>query len=273
MNHTRHLLMLALLITLTAFCFAAVEQPLPGGYEGIALPNQQVQLTAPLQGIFEKAHVREGEHVDADALIAEMKSDQQRLIVEAAKLRAESDAAVRHAQYALEEAQILLDQSERILTTQAASEWEVRRQRVLRDQAQAELDQASAERDEAQVAYKLEQQRLDEHQLRAPFRGVITQIIRDPGSTVEQSEPLIVLADLATLKAEVYLPAAVYDKLKLNETYTLHAGPPVGCDLDAVLTFVNPVIDPASQTIRCTFRIDNADGKLPAGFHVRVIMR
>ncbi|MCC6683409.1 MAG: efflux RND transporter periplasmic adaptor subunit [Phycisphaeraceae bacterium] len=239
----------------------------PTRYEGIALPNQQVQLTAPLQGIFQTVHVAEGDRMEENALIAEMKSDQQKLICKAAKLRAESDAAIRHAQYALEEAQILLEQGEKILTTQAASEWEVRRQRVLRDQAQAALDQARDESDLVHAAYELEQQRLDEHQLRAPFPGVINQIIRDPGSTVEQGEPLIVITDLSRLKAEIYLPAAAYHQLKVGDIYELQAGEPVNKPLEATLSFVNPVIDTASQTVRCVFVIPNEDLTLPAGFH------
>jgi len=275
MNTHRYRVPLAivLLVCVAAFCGAVANGTASRertGYAGLALPNQQVQLTAPLQGIFEKVHVKEGDHVEAGALIAEMKSDQQRLICAAAKLRAASDAGVRHAEAALQEANILLEQSERIYKTRAASEWEVRRQRVLRDQARAELDRARDEREEAQVAYALEQQRLDEHQLRAPFQGIVTQIIRDPGSTVEQSEPLIVVADLSSLKAEIYLPVTVYDQLKPGNTYTLHAGDPVNRALDATLTFVSPVLDAASQTVRCTFHIDNADAKLPAGFQFRI---
>ncbi len=123
------------------------------------------------------------------------------------------------------------------------------------------------ESDLTKAAYDLEKQRLDEHQLHAPFPGVITQVIRDPGSTVEQGEPLIVITDLSRLKAEIYLPAATYHQLKVGDTYELQASEPVNQLLQAKLSFVDPVIDPASQAVRCVFVIPNDDLVLPTGFH------
>jgi len=49
----------------------------------------------------------------------------------------------------------------------------------------------------------------------------------------------------------------------------LAAGEPGNRDVRAKLKFADPVIDPASQTFRCVFAIDNAAPSLPAGFVVQ----
>ena len=46
------------------------------------------------------------------------------------------------------------------------------------------------------------------------------------------------------------------------------AGPPANGEVTAVLDTIDPVIDPASQTFRCVFTIDNREARMPAGFTV-----
>lgn len=235
-------------------------------YTGIVRPRQMVVLAAPTDGMLYRVMVDEGDVVDADQPLAQMKQDHQQILVQVAEIRANSDAEVRAAKAILDESQIMLDRGIDLLARDAAHEWEVRRSRVQRDRAQADYDLAAQQRVENQDAWRLEQVRLEELTLRAPFSGRIVRALLDPGAFVERGTELLVLADLTGLDAEVHLPVAAYGKLEVGQSYTLNAAAPVHRSLQAELAYVEPIIDAPSQTFRCVFEIDNADQPLPAGF-------
>lgn len=235
-------------------------------HTGMIKPHQMVALAAPTDGMLQQVMVDKGDAVETDQPLAAMKQDHQQILVRVNEARAKSDAQVRAAKAALDEAQILLDRGEDLLARDAAHEWEVRRSRVQRDRAQADYDLAIQQREENQDALELERVRLDELTLNAPFPGHIVRVMLEPGAFVERGTELLVLANLTTLDAEIHLPVAAYGKLEVGQSYTLNAAAPVNRALQAELAYIEPIIDAPSQTFRCVFEIDNADQELPAGF-------
>ncbi len=235
-------------------------------FTGIARPQQWVVLAAPEDGVLYRVLVDEGDAVQADQPLAEMKQDRQELQVQVAEARALSDAEVRAAKAALDEAQILLDRGEDLLAREAAHDWEVRRTRVQRDRAQADYDLALQQQGENRNILQLERVRLDELTPRAPFPGTVVRVMLEPGAFVERGTELLALANLETLEAEIHLPVGLYGQLRVGDRYTLLAAAPVDRALDAVLAYIEPIIDAPSQTFRCVFEIDNVNHALPAGF-------
>jgi len=153
----------------------------------------------------------------------------------------------------------------------AAEQWEVRRARVQRELAQVAVEAAKEASAVAEAELKLERRKLERYTLRAPWAGYVARIGVDPGATVTGDSGVLQLIDLRALKAEFHLPVELYDKINTGQRYRLAAEPPVNRRLEAECTLVTRMIDPASETFRCVMRIDNADGKLPAGFAVRLI--
>ncbi|QDU70373.1 efflux RND transporter periplasmic adaptor subunit [Mucisphaera calidilacus] len=239
-------------------------------YEGVTRPAQQVQLSAPVDGIVEQVLVVEGEYVKEGQPLLQMDDAIQRLSTESSRLQAESDAQILRAQYALEEAQILLDRVTTSFEKDAASEWEVRRTRVQRDQATADLQLAKDNKLIAEKRYELELERLDRYRLDAPFDGVVLRRTVESGETVQTEDSLLAIVSISPIRAEIHLPAEVYGDMKLNAMYGLIGSAPASESLRGRLTIVDAIIDPASQTFRCVFEIDNPDGGLPSGFVVRL---
>ncbi len=257
----------ALLITIGPWLHADDAIDL-ADYPGLVRPSRQLQLSVPADGILKEILVDEGQRVEDGAVVAQMKDDEQQLSVDAAKLRADSDAQARGAKAALDEAQIMLEQGEKLLLTDATSDWEVRRLRVQRDQAQANYDSALEQAREAEVVLDIQKDRLDMLKIKSPFPSTIVRVMLEGGAAVERGEDLIFLAQLDELEAEVYLPVDAYGQLLLGAPYRLAAGKPINAELIGRLKHVDPIIDSASQTFRCVFTIDNADRTLPAGFTV-----
>jgi RND family efflux transporter MFP subunit len=237
-------------------------------FEGIAYPSKQVVLNAPIDGKLTAIHFEEGATIRQGDLLAQMDDTEQSVTVESARLRAESDAEVSRAKFALDEAVILLEQATETFQKGAASEWEVRRTRLQRDQADADLRIAYDRKALEKVNLKLEEARLARLKVLAPFDGEVIEHNAEPGATLSRSDPVLAVAALDPLEAHINLPVSVFDRLEIGRVYTLDAGDPINAALPGRLKHVYRIIDTASETVRCVFTIDNPGAKLIAGFPV-----
>jgi RND family efflux transporter MFP subunit len=237
-------------------------------FEGIAYPSKQVVLNAPIDGKLTAIHFEEGATIRQGDLLAQMDDTEQSVTVESARLRADSDAEVSRAKFALDEAVILLEQATETFQKGAASEWEVRRTRLQRDQADADLRIAYDRKALEKVNLKLEEARLARLKVLAPFDGEVIEHNAEPGATLSRSDPVLAVAALDPLEAHINLPVSVFDRLEIGRVYTLDAGDPINAALPGRLKHVYRIIDTASETVRCVFTIDNPGAKLIAGFPV-----
>lgn len=239
-------------------------------FEGIAYPSKQVVLNAPIDGKIASILFEEGDRINKGDLLAQMDDVEQRVVVESAVLQSESIAEVSRAQFALEESIVLLEQATETFEKGAASEWEVRRNKLQSDQAQADLQIAKDRQALAKVNLQLEQARLERMRVIAPFDGEVIEHNAEAGATLTRDEPILAVAALDPLEAHINLPVSVFRKLQVGQTYQLQAGEPINATLPAKLKHIYRIIDTASETVRCVFTIDNPDSEIIAGFPVRL---
>ncbi|MHB1156799.1 MAG: efflux RND transporter periplasmic adaptor subunit [Phycisphaerales bacterium] len=247
----------------------APEAPPAAAWRGMAMPAKQATLNAPVDGNLAATAVSEGQRVRAGDLLITMDDGVQQAVVRAAELKAGAAADLDRAKLELEEARITLDRLIEAQKNRAAQEWEVRRAALQRDIAQVAVVKAGEDRKLAEAELQLEQQRLARFKLTSPWDGIVVRVLVKPGATLSRSDAVLKLVALDQLEAEIYVPAEQFSKVKVGRVYALAAGVPVNRDVEAKLKFADPVIDPASQTFRCVFAIDNADLSLPAGFVVQ----
>ncbi|QQE11363.1 efflux RND transporter periplasmic adaptor subunit [Planctomycetota bacterium] len=239
-------------------------------YEGVVIPSQQVKLIAPFQGVLKEIDVKEGQKIDEGQKLALMDDRVQSFLVQVAKQQAESDATIERAKAALDEAELVYNQTNEMVTRHAASNFEEQRAKVVLEQAKADYDLALENKAQMQTQYELELERLAEYRIEAPFNGQVIRLHTEAGSTLADNEPVVSIASLDPLKVNMYLPIEVFGKLNEGKTYNLYADKPINTNLNAKLTHIDPIIDSASQTFRCVFEIQNSDYKLPAGFTVHM---
>jgi len=240
-------------------------------FQGIVRPSKQVTLTAPLDGVLEKLLVSEGDDVKADQPVARMDDDVQRAAVAVARLRADGNAEMRQAKLQLAEARIQHERFMQAFDEDAASDWEVRRAKLRRDHAAAELDVIDERRELAKANLRLEQARLKRYSIHAPFVGRIVHEAVEPGATLAKGDAIVSLVALDPLEAEIHLPAELYGHLQPGMQVHLRAGAPVNEQLEGRVKTVTPLIDPASRTFRCVFVIDNPEQQMPGGFKVTLV--
>lgn len=237
---------------------------------GLAVAESSVVMTAPFDGRLESIDVDEGDRVKADQALAHMEDDVQQAIVDAAKLRAQSTTSIEAAEHVLETAKVKKQRTDQSFSNKAATKWEVELAQLELLQAQADLKAAREQHELAGLELARQQAELARHHVTAPFDGLVVRLRLDPGSTIQRADPILSVVSLRLLEARIDLPATVYGQLKVGQVYALVAQAPVNAVVDGKLTHVEPLIDPASQTFRCTFEIENDDEKLPSGFRVHL---
>lgn len=239
-------------------------------FEGIAYPSKQVVLNAPIDGKVSAILFEEGERVVKDDLLAQMDDAEQQVVVASARLQSESESEISRARFGLDEAQILLERATETFEKDAASEWEVRRAQLQKDQAAADLRIAMDRQELAKVNLELEETRLKRMRVLAPFDGEVIEHNAEAGASLTRDDPILAVAALDPLEAHINLPVSVFGKLEIGRTYQLEAGDPINAVLPGKLKHVYRIIDTASETVRCVFTIDNPDAELIAGFPVRM---
>jgi RND family efflux transporter MFP subunit len=257
-----------LIIIGAAMAPLVAAQPGATVYEGLVKPSRQVVMKAPVEDRVASIPVRESQSVTAGQVLAQMDDRVQRTAYELARLRAADRSTVEFAELGLAEAELRLEQASAAHARDAANELEVQSARIARDQAQVRLKAARELLRQTQVEMDLEQRRLEQYTIEAPFDGIVTRIQTEAGASLTREEPILELVSLDPLEAEVYVPAERYGELEIGAAYSLLAGAPVDAPLSATLDRVVPVIDPGSRRFRAVFVIDNADDALPSGFPV-----
>jgi RND family efflux transporter MFP subunit len=238
---------------------------------GIAQPSRRAVLSAPHEGILMEILVTEGDSVESGDVLARMDNRVAQAEVRLAETIRDRTAAISRARYELELAENVLNRLTAANTQLAVSELEIDQARSRRDQAEAVLAQAEEQAVEARFQLELAQARLESHNLRAPFPGIVVRIDGRAGESVTESDDLIVLANLQTLRAEVYLPTQWFGRLHVGDHCQLAAGLPVERRLPATVVTCEPLIDSGTQTFRCAFEVDNSALQLPAGFAVWLV--
>lgn len=139
----------------------------------------------------------------------------------------------------------------------------VEQDRISIRKAEADLEQAKLEaaRSDAQLNLK---------RLRSPVNGVVTEVKLSPGEFIYEQTPIMTIAEVDPLIVDVMLPAERLRSVKLGMIGQLHLNPPVDATIPARVDAIDPVIDPASNTIRIRLVLPNPGNAIPSGVRCSV---
>jgi len=235
---------------------------------GVARPSRMATLAAPVEGALMHLHVRPADTLRRGDLIAQMDDTVARAAERAAAAAAERTAAVDRARANLELSRSRYERLSDAADFGGANAAELDEARAQFRAAEAELALAIENQREARLAHDLALARLEQHLVRAPFDATVVRIIAREGETYQVGAPIAMIADLRELRIDIDLPAAWLSDLRQGASYLFRAEAPLDSIIPARLTHVEPILDPATASARCTFVIDNADRHLPAGFAV-----
>ncbi len=195
--------------------------------------KKQAEVLARAEGMVGELLAEEGDRVAAGAPLLRIENDEYRFRVE--------QATARTAQL-----QAAYERLREMRAEDLATEEEMEAARA--DLASAEADEGLAR---LQLSYTT---------LTAPFAGVVTERLVDPGQNVSVGTALFTLADVTPLLARVHVPSREFRQLELDQDVELILDS-TGDRLTGRIDLISPVIDPASGTIKVTVEVP----EYPAG--------
>lgn len=162
------------------------------------------------------------------------------------------------AQNAAEIAQRELERAEKLIAVGAIAD------RELENVRRAELT-ARTMRDDARARLASAQKQLDATNVLAPYSGVVSERMVNPGDVVAPGSSLFTLVDPATMRLEAAVPAEQLSMVRLGAPVRFTVTGYQGRTFEGRISSINPSADPQTRQVRLFVRIPNAGNQLVAG--------
>jgi RND family efflux transporter MFP subunit len=215
---------------------------------GITEAINDVTLSAPTAGIISKRPFKEGDSVKAGDAIIELDKKLEEL-------------EVNRRKYVLDLKKTDMETSKKIFEKTISLSRE-------------EMDKKVTEYSVAEAEHALAQEQLQRRLVVAPFDGTIAVLTFQVGEACQAQQALVRLVDTRQCFFICNIEAKTGYGLKLGQTLKLEveAGEkPV--NFEGTVSFVSPVVDPASGLMRVKVVFDNPEGKIRPGAAGRLLLQ
>jgi RND family efflux transporter MFP subunit len=232
-------------------------------------PSIVVDVSSPVSGLLDKVNVERGDRVNQGQTVATLESRVERASVELALARLKNDAEIRSAESNQDFARKKHERNETLHRDGVVSA-------QVREQAETEsiLAQERLKQTREQHAVTAQEVQLARSQLSlktisSPISGLVVERFLSSGERADD-KPILRIAQVNPLRVEAILPAAMYGKVKQGMTAKVQPELPDEPARQALVTLVDKVIDPASNTFRVRLELPNQDYSLPSGVRCKI---
>jgi RND family efflux transporter MFP subunit len=232
--------------------------------------NQIVKLSSSMQGTLSKILVKRGDHVQAGQVVAELESEVEQAMYEAADLRAKSDAVIRARAAEKVNAARKLDRQRQLMAKSVISPQILEDAETAAEVAKFAEEQAKLDQQLAGSETKRLHATIERRTVRSPVDGVVTKVDLHEGEFADPPVTLATIAEIRPLLAEIYLPVEVYPHVQIGMNFEIRPQDPIGGTYVAPILTKDPQIDSASGTFRVTLKLANTDEAIPAGIRCTV---
>lgn len=243
---------------------------------GYITARRMATVSSEVMGLITEVNVEEGMNVEQGQILARLddaiaKVNYDYAVAQIAVLEARRKSIVAN----LDEAQSAY---QRVQNNSYSSDAERTRSYAAQQSLLANLESAQADLLLAKIEVKRQQERLDDHTIRAPFAGVVTQKNAQPGEIVAPSSAgggftrtgICTIVDMSSLEIEV----------DVNESFIgrVYPGQKVQATLDAYPDWVIPAsviatiptADRAKATVQVRIKIESNDPRILPDMGVKV---
>lgn len=139
-------------------------------------------------------------------------------------------------------------------------------------EARARLVEATVAVTQSGEALRYTEERLGRAVIRAPFAGVVTRRLVDPGEPVTATPVthLLEVQEVSTLYLEFSLPQELLAAARKGTPVRLEVEGLAERQRDEEIAVVFPTVDETTRSFRCRVEVDNAQGHLSPGLLARV---
>jgi RND family efflux transporter MFP subunit len=228
-------------------------------YEGLVEPVRDVLMGPPVAGRVEKLHAGEGDSAKTGDILLRMDATIERLEVQRRQLMLDDKAELEAAKYRRDLLKDDLESTRKLFeSTASVSRDELARKTVeamLSEVEYGRLEQAER-REEAELA--IAKERLAQYSIAAPFDGVLAELSVDEGESVQAGQPVLRFVDISSAYLVLNLPSELAASLNEGEKVDLNFDRSNQLHKQGEVTFISPVIDPASglRKVKMLFKND-----------------
>ncbi|MFH2000445.1 MAG: efflux RND transporter periplasmic adaptor subunit [Planctomycetota bacterium] len=238
---------------------------------GIAKPHCEALLGTVASGRIAEVHVEQGQTVQKGDLLIALEDKLQQARVEAARIQAESLVDIELAEVHLDFANHEWERLKHL--KEHASDQELKNAQLEVSYATLEYARAKREYEKACQNHKLEQLRLKDLKIYAPFTGYVTQLLKHEGETLDEQEGIVSLVQLDPLDVYLDCPLSLTLGLHVGDSFLVEAADPNWKPRMGKIVLINRVADPASQTLVVKISVANEDRGWVSGLKVFVDLR
>lgn len=220
---------------------APVEDVLPA--VGTVEPDERVVLQPEVAGLIEFIGFEEGQRVERGAVLFRLGS-------------AKEEAQLALARAEMELARANLERARTLAGTRAIS--------------RQELDQMESMLVAREATFELENRRLAERTVRAPFEGVLGPRTVSVGQHVQAGAALVTLVADGRMKVEFRVPERHLGALDVGKEGRVRVAAFPGRTFDGEVSLIDPEVDAATRTVGVRLLVPNPDGRLRPGMFARV---
>lgn len=192
----------------TTVAVETIELPQSLRLPGVVKPERRAVLSTRTSGIVETVSVAAGDAVSSGRTLVDVESRDLEAALEAARLRRDAAAA------ALDKADRDVQRLEQLYADELIALSRLEDARLLREQRQAELSAARA-------AVRARRVGLDYAEIKAPFDGIVSEVLVDAGTFVGPGTPLLVLEAREAFEVDASVTQAIADRLTKGRPVTV----------------------------------------------------
>lgn len=209
---------------------------------GSLMANESVTLRSEVAGVVEKIYFKEGQQVKKGQLLVQLNDDEVRAEIEKLQFTRKLNEDIEYRQ-------------KQLLQREAIS--------------QEEYETALTTLNTTRSDIKVRQVRLDKHQIRAPFSGVIGLRSVSVGSYLNPSDNIATLYSINPIKIEFSVPGKYSSQVNAGDkiTFTTDAHEET---FTGEIYAIEPQIDPKTRSLRIRATSGNEENKLLPGQFAKI---
>ena len=270
----RYLASWSILIMLTSWALlSARAAPMAAGsatFDCLIEPRLRLELAAPVAGILQEVLVDRGGYVRKGDVLARLDSAVEEATVALDKARAASEAAIASRSARVAFLTRRRDRFSQLQSRGAVPDAELDEAAADLAIAKADLAEARDQRRIASLEYERSVASLNQRSVRSPIDGVVVERKLAAGEYAYDQAPILTLAEVDPLNVEVYLPIALFPKIRAGLIATVRPSDPVGGEYRAAVEIVDTVFDARSGTFGVRLKLPNPEHRIPAGLRCEV---
>jgi HlyD family secretion protein len=147
--------------------------------------------------------------------------------------------------------------------------------RAMVEKGKAKIALAEADLEAAKAASERYQTLLEYNKIVAPFDGVVTRRLLNPGDLVQaatspRTTPLFTCQKIDVVRVFAFVPESSASAIRPGTRAEVKLYNPAGPTIKGAVTRIANALDPSTRTMRVEIDLPNSDGKLQPGSYARV---